>query len=140
MTKKIDWVISLKLSAHQESNFGLVLRCTKKQIKLILLQVVYVIQMMKPSSNYQERRQISSVLNAKFDFFKTVIFEPRAASVVGIPKIGWFSDFFQNLVFLKWGKNASNWVKIAQKGIKIRNSAQKSAKFDVLRTFLFKRG
>ena len=53
--------------------------------------------------------------------------------MVGIPNIGRYIDFFKNWVFLKSGS------KITKKGVKIGNSAQKSAKFDSY-IFVQKRG
>ena len=53
----------------------------------------------------------------------------RAASVIGIPKISRFTDFFEDSVFLKIGS------KIAKNEVNIENCAPKSAKLDVFRTF-----
>ena len=53
----------------------------------------------------------------------------RAAGVVGIPKISWYTDFFQNSVFLKLGLKCLDLCQTAhKKGLKIEGVAQNYVK------------
>ena len=56
----------------------------------------------------------------------------RAASVVGIPKISWYNDFFKKQMPQFVSKTPKKWVKMG-------NVAQIYAKFEMFGIFLFKR-